>query len=104
MFGSSGALEREFTMRWLIPLFLICGPHALGQESPVVVTLSDEGASASSPADDFLDSYRAKATEKWEKAIGELEQRNANEENPAHSIFFIGSSSIRRFAEKKGPP
>lgn len=76
-------------MRWMFSLVLLCGPHAWGQESPVVVTLSDKA--------DVLDSYRAKATEKWEKAIGELEKRNASEENPAHSILFIGSSSIRRW-------
>ncbi len=86
-------------MRWLFPLVLLCGPHALGQESPVVVTLSDEVAAEPSlaPSAEFLDSYRAKAVEKWEKAISELEKRNASEENPAHSILFIGSSSIRRW-------
>ena len=63
-------------MRWLFPLVLLCGPPAWGQESPVVVTLSDKVAAESSlvPSADFLDSYRAKAVEKWEKAIGELYQ------------------------------
>lgn len=86
-------------MRWLFSLVLLCGPHALGQDSPVVVTLSDKTSleSRADPAPDFLDRYRAKATKKWEQAIGELEQRNASEEDPADAILFIGSSSIRRW-------
>lgn len=86
-------------MRWLFSLILLCAPYALGQDAAVQDTLT-EAASSESGVDesaDFLDSYRAKATEKWEQAILALEQRNASEEDPADAILFIGSSSIRRW-------
>lgn len=46
---------------------------------------------------DFLETYREKAVEKWEKAISEMEQRNQTETYPADAILFLGSSSIRRW-------
>ena len=82
-------MERVLSMRWLFSLILLCAPHALGQEASPEVNLTDSA--------DFLDSYRAKATEKWEKAIVQLEQRDASEQDPADAILFIGSSSIRRW-------
>ena len=76
-------------MRWLFSLILLCAPHALGQEASPEVHPTDSA--------DFLDSYREQATEKWEKAIVQLEQRDASEQDPADAILFIGSSSIRRW-------
>lgn len=86
-------------MRWLFSLLLLSVPHACGQEAPITATPSDKATSASAvePAADFLDRYRAKAIDKWEQAIAELEQRNASEDDPADAILFIGSSSIRRW-------
>ena len=49
-------------------------------------------------ADDWLEVYREKATERWEKEIVKLEARNGQQQHSADSILFIGSSSIRRWA------
>ncbi len=86
-------------MRWLFSLFLLCSAHALGQDAPVQGTLSDKALPESSVDEsfDFLDRYRAKATDKWQTAMLALEQRNASEADPADAILFIGSSSIRRW-------
>jgi lysophospholipase L1-like esterase len=46
-----------------------------------------------------LEQYRAAATEKWEKAIIELEARDNVETHLADAILFLGSSSIRRWTE-----
>ncbi len=48
---------------------------------------------------EFLDSFRAKAEKKWEKEIQKIEARDANEDDPADAILFIGSSSIRRWGD-----
>lgn len=82
-------------MRW----FCLClsvalfAPHAWSQD-----TSQEESSAASveTPAD-FLEQYRAKATEKWESEIQKLEARDSSEEDPADAILFIGSSSIRRW-------
>ena len=69
-----------------LPLLMILGwsvPSAAQKNA-------DDGA-------DFLHAYRQAATEKWEKAMEDLEARNESETDPADGILFIGSSSIRRW-------
>ncbi len=66
---------------------LACGALPAGaQEQPAKV-------------DDFLAPYRQAATERWEKAITELEARDQVQSDPADAVLFIGSSSIRRWEE-----
>ncbi len=49
----------------------------------------------------FLEQYREAATQKWEKAIVEIEQRDQSEVDPDDAVLFIGSSSIRRWESIK---
>lgn len=49
--------------------------------------------------DGFLARYREEATEKWENEIQKLEARDAAQSDPEDAIMFIGSSSIRRWAD-----
>lgn len=42
--------------------------------------------------------YSARAIEKWEDHIANLESKSLTEEHPEDSVLFIGSSSIRRWA------
>ena len=54
-------------------------------------------AMADKPVD--LEPYRAEAVEKWEEEITKLEAKDAEETHPDDSILFLGSSSIRLWAD-----
>lgn len=77
-------------MRWLLMSVVLCATHVLAQEA----IEQSHGENST----EFLEQYRAKAMEKWEKEIKKLEARDQSEEDPADAILFIGSSSIRRWS------
>ncbi len=77
-----------------IPLVMGFAVPALGQNEPAP---SASAPSVSAPGTDFLDAYRQTATQRWEQAIQAMETRDRTEADPADSILFIGSSSIRRW-------
>jgi hypothetical protein len=51
------------------------------------------------PDESILAPYRAKAVTKWGKEIRKIEARDKTETDPEEAILFIGSSSIRRWAD-----
>ncbi len=46
---------------------------------------------------DPLADYRAAAIERWEADIRALEKLDQQQQDPAHAVLFLGSSSIRRW-------
>jgi hypothetical protein len=62
-------------------------------------TASGFQADSDGGSTDFLEPYRAAAIERWEKEIQSLETLNGDEQHGSDSILFLGSSSIRRWAE-----
>ena len=63
-----------------------------GQDAALQVSVEDPVAT-----DAFLEPYREKAIDKWEKEIKKIEARDASEMDPPNAVLFIGSSSIRRW-------
>ena len=47
--------------------------------------------------EDPLAAYRAAAIERWEVDIQALEKLDQQQQDPAHAVLFLGSSSIRRW-------
>ncbi len=76
---------------WLILTLQVSAHGVSGQDSSAGVAIDEPAA--------LLESYRVAAVDRWEEEIEKLEQRDANEEDPADAILFIGSSSIRRWDE-----
>jgi hypothetical protein len=72
-------------------LSLASGQEASGQQAAGDLQRDESVA--------FLDHYRARAIERWEKDIQQLEALNSSQEHSAQSILFLGSSSIRRWDE-----
>lgn len=80
-------------MRWLLLMVPLFASSLWAQGKPSTQAVNK----VVDQSGEFLEPYRAKATEKWSKAIAELDQRNASEQDPSDAILFIGSSSIRRW-------
>jgi lysophospholipase L1-like esterase len=78
-----------------VAVILVGGSVVAAQDS--VVLESENQQPIANASTDFLNSYRAKAVEKWEKEIKKIEARDAEEQDPDDAILFIGSSSIRRW-------
>ena len=65
----------------------------------LLVAFPCQDVCAQEASDGFLEPYRAKAVERWEKEITKLEAKDAETVDPADAILFIGSSSIRRWSD-----
>lgn len=83
--------SKVHSMRWFCLSVVLCATHAIGQDV-------SQGKPGDERTPEFLEQYRAKAVERWEKEIKKLEARDASEEDPVDALLFIGSSSIRRWA------
>jgi hypothetical protein len=87
-------------MRCFVLLWLVAS--AANAQDSIVQKNIDESAlrvSGIIPDAAVLAPYRAKAVAKWGKEIKKIEARDATEVDPEDAILFIGSSSIRRWAD-----
>ena len=85
--------RRNFLLNLLAaPLYTGLAYRALAEEA-------SPSAQTAGAAQVDLEKYRAAAVEKWEEAIAELEQRDKSETHPDDSILFVGSSSVRFWAD-----
>lgn len=87
-------------MRQLLGLscvFVFLGP--LPNKSSYAQDSVSATTHATQEGPEWMQPYRESAVKRWEKSITELEALDQSENDPSDAILFVGSSSIRRWAD-----